>query len=67
MGNKKKNQEQEDLPIYVWRITPKGCAWSALYDSDIHVGEEQFNEFWHRFEQNMRMCGYIDESNTDSK
>lgn len=66
MGKKKKKQGKKRKPEeLVDKITPKGCALSAFYDSNIYVSGGKFREFWKRFMENMTMFGYVHESDID--
>ena len=54
MGKKNKMGER-----YV--LTPKGIAWSAMYEAGIKFTEEQFDKFWKIFNDEMIRFGYVDE------
>ena len=43
-------------------ITPKGCAFLAMFDAEIEPKDQaQFNLFWDKFQEYMDNAGYIKE------
>jgi hypothetical protein len=43
-------------------ITPKGCAYLAMFDAEIELKDEaQLELFWVKFQEHMQNAGYIEE------
>ena len=51
----------------IYKITPKGCAWMAMYEAGIEASFEQTEEFWSLFKKYMKKAGYLHESCVDKK
>lgn len=51
-----------------WKLSPKGCAITAMLDSEIidNIDDERVNKFWRLFQSNMLKCGYIKSKEEDN-
>lgn len=61
-------EAENDCPDFeeaVYRLTPRGILWVALYKAGIEVEDDEFDAIWKEFEDGMKEAGFIEERRTN--
>lgn len=44
-----------------YKLTPRGCLFAAILDSDVKLNNSIFNNIWNNFTDLMKQNGYVKE------